>query len=366
MRLFNPFFYEKVHLLAMLAITLFYFALIYRKNALYLLKNKRERFLMFIYAMAFVLVIGLRPVSPAFGDMVTYSRTFDNFSQLAEKVTASKDALFYVFMWACSQVMQKEWFFLIVEIGYIIPIVLTCRKLFKKNADLGILFCFSAFSFFSYGVNGLRNGLSLSFVMLALTYIRGDALNKVICAVLSIVAFATHASAALPIVCMIAAYLIKDRKVMFYFWVLSILVSLLFGDAVANIFAGMGFDDRLSDYVHPDVEEDLYTVTGFRWDFILYSFAPILLGYYCLFKKKVYDSTYLLLLGTYMFANAFWIMVIRAEFSNRFAYLSWFLYPIVLAYPLLKLRIWPKTQGSKTAMIMAAHLAFTMLMVFLF
>ena len=67
-----------------------------------------------------------------------------------------------------------------------------------------------------------------------------------------------------------------------------------------------------------------------------------------------------------MYANAFWIMVIRAEFSNRFAYLSWFLYPIVLAYPLLKLKIWPKTQGNKTAVIMAGHLAFTLLMVFLF
>ena len=108
-----------------------------------------------------------------------------------------------------------------------------------------------------------------------------------------------------------------------------------------------------------------YTKTGFRWDFLLYSFMPILLGWYVIFKKKVINSTYQLLLGTYIFANAFWIMVIRAEFSNRFAYLSWFLYPIVLAYPLLKFKLWPKTQGQKTAMIMFAHLAFTLIMVFI-
>ena len=146
---------------------------------------------------------------------------------------------------------------------------------------------------------------------------------------------------------------------------LSIIISLFWGGRVESLFASIGFDDRLSDYIHPDVEEDLFTVTGFRWDFLLYSAMPVLLGYYVVIKKKVFNSTYLLLLGTYIYANAFWIMVIRAEFSNRFAYLSWFLYPIVLAYPLMKLKIWPKTQGRKTAVIMTAHLAFTLIMVFL-
>jgi hypothetical protein len=41
-----------------------------------------------------------------------------------------------------------------------------------------------------------------------------------------------------------------------------------------------------------------------------------------------------------MIANTFWILVIRANFSNRFAYLSWFLMAIVIAYPLLKVKFW--------------------------
>ena len=151
----------------------------------------------------------------------------------------------------------------------------------------------------------------------------------------------------------------------FYFWGISILISLLAGNTLAYLFAGLGFDDRLSDYLLVDVDESVFSRVGFRWDFLLYSAVPVLLGWYIIYRKRIYDKVFILLLGTYILANAFWIMIIRAEYSNRFAYLSWFLYPVVLAYPLLKLKIWPKSQGQKAASIMIAHIAFTFLMVFI-
>lgn len=92
--------------------------------------------------------------------------------------------------------------------------------------------------------------------------------------------------------------------------------------------------------------------------FLLYSSMPILLGFYILQKRKITDRIYVILLNTYILANAFWIIVINASFSNRFAYLSWFLYPIVLVYPLLKLSIW-KDQSRKTALILMFHCSFT-------
>ena len=55
-------------------------------------------------------------------------------------------------------------------------------------------------------------------------------------------------------------------------------------------------------------------------------------------------------------------MVIRAAFSNRFAYLSWFLYPIVIAYPLLRLPIWKTNQGKRLNQIMMANIGFTYIM----
>ena len=72
--------------------------------------------------------------------------------------------------------------------------------------------------------------------------------------------------------------------------------------------------------------------------------------------------TYLLLFGMYVYSNAFWIMVIRSSFSNRFAYLSWFLYPVVLAYPMLRFPLWKQRHGQKTALVLLAHFAFTLVM----
>lgn len=366
MRLFDPFFYEKAHLLVILVFTISVFFSVYNKNARSLLSRPGHNYLplIHIYAIVFILVVGLRPISAAFGDTVTYARTFDFLSRSSGGEVFERDSLFYYLMWLCSQFMSVNMFFLILEVLYVVPIVIACSRFMKNNSDIGLLFCLAAFSFFTYGTNGLRNGVSLSLVLLAMTLIGGKLFQNVLCALFSVIAVAIHASAALPVICMLVAYFVRKPRIMFIFWGLSIVISLIAGNSIASFFASLGFDDRLSDYILVDVDENLFSHVGFRWDFLLYSAVPVLLGWYVVFKKKVYDKAFLLLLGTYIYANAFWIMVIRAEYSNRFAYLSWFLYPIVIAYPLLRLDIWPKTQGRKCAVIMAGHYAFSFLMSF--
>ena len=42
----------------------------------------------------------------------------------------------------------------------------------------------------------------------------------------------------------------------------------------------------------------------------------------------------------YCVANAFWIIVIRATYSNRIAQISWFILPLVMSYPTSKKRFW--------------------------
>lgn len=147
----------------------------------------------------------------------------------------------------------------------------------------------------------------------------------------------------------------------FLFWIGSIFISAVAGGFVESFFTGLGFDDRMDNYLNSTEYDDQFSSTGFRWDFLLYSAMPIWLGWYVVIKKKIFNNQYLLLLHTYILANAFWVMLIRASFSNRFAYLSWFMYPLVLAYPLLVLPIW-KDQGKKVGMILMTHILFTYLM----
>ena len=68
-----------------------------------------------------------------------------------------------------------------------------------------------------------------------------------------------------------------------------------------------------------------------------------------------------ILATTYVLANSFWVMVMKAAFSNRFAYLSWFLYPVVLAYAVIRLHIW-EDQDKKAGLILVLHAGFTIIM----
>lgn len=365
MQLFDSFLYSTVHLIIVSLFSIYYSLYLNRKNAISLFKRRRTGYLVLFYSVLFIIVVGLRPNSAAFGDTVTVARTYQEFTRMADPIVFTRDSLFYLFMWWCSRFLSVSGFFLILEIIYIVPMMIACYRFYKKNTDIGLLFCLAAFSFWAYAVNGMRNGAACSLVVLSISLIQGNIINKIIAAVSSIIAIGFHTSAILPVLCIMIALIVRKRQVMFFVWGISILISLAFGNSISSFFANLGFDDRLS-YIQEGLDGGMYTKTGFRWDFLLYSAVPIILGYYIVLKKKVYDSVYLLLLGTYIYANSFWIMVIRAEYSNRFAYLSWFLYPFVLSYPLLKLRIWPKTQGSKVALIMTLHLAFTLIMFFVF
>jgi glucan phosphoethanolaminetransferase (alkaline phosphatase superfamily) len=145
------------------------------------------------------------------------------------------------------------------------------------------------------------------------------------------------------------------------FWILSIFLSLFVGDSLETFFANLGFDDRLNNYITSEDDNEMFSSVDFRWDFLLYGMMPIILGWHVVVKKRVSDKTYLMLLNTYVLCNSFWIMLIRASFSARFAYLSWFIYPMLLAYPLLKLPVWRK-QGEKLNWIMLANIGFTYFM----
>jgi hypothetical protein len=75
------------------------------------------------------------------------------------------------------------------------------------------------------------------------------------------------------------------------------------------------------------------------------------------------DPFYARLVNTYLLTNALWVLVIHASFSNRFAYLSWFMMPWVLLYPFVTGKVIHRPQTGFIAAILFAHYLFTYLMV---
>ena len=322
-----------------------------------------------VFSVFFILFFGFRPVSNLFGDTIVYSSTYNLLQTYgtfnAEGTTsAGSDWLFYTFMAMCAQVMDVYYFFFIVMYFYVVMMFNGCKKLDYRHGATLMLFCIGAFSFYGYAVNGIRNGVACSFVMLALAGVcKGERTWPII---LSFIAIGCHKSAALPLAAMFFTYFVKNPKLMYATWFGAIALSLVFGETIGNMMSLISYDERLAQNMQSG--EDVAQEWGFelenrfRWDFLLYSAMPILLGWYAIFKRKVYNHTYLILLGTYIYANAFWVIMIRGLFSNRFAYLSWFIYPIVLAYPLLNFPVFKKNHSKKTAWILLAHFGFTTIM----
>lgn len=351
-----------------------------RLNSLkgYALINQRDNYMpLILFSVFYILFFGLRPVSIMFGDTTVYDKLYNNMQSygvyrmnlledgsIDVSNSAGSDWLFYTVMFLCAQVMSVNFFFVIVMFFYVTMMYQGCLKLDYKHGATLMLFCIGAFSFYGYSVNGLRNGVACSFIILALArFCRGE---KYWPAILAFIALGCHKSVALPIVCALFTYYVRKPKYMYFIWVGSIFLSLSIGGYLSNLLTLIGFDERLAQNLQSgaDVEQSwgVEMENRFRWDFLLYSSMPIVLGWYAIFKQKVYNNTYLILLGTYIYANAFWVILIRSLFSNRFAYLSWFLYPIVLAYPLLNLPVFKKQHSNKTAWILLAHFGFTTVM----
>ncbi len=368
MKEFAPYYYT-VYMMVVLALTLYKFSVMRPLRGYHVLFQRDNYIPMLVFSTFFILLWGFRPVSFVFGDTVNYNSTYNILKTLGSTegdlpAEFDSDWLFYHFMALCAQVVDVYMFFAIVMCFYIVMMFNGCSKLDSRHGATLMLFCIGAFSFYGYAVNGIRNGVACSFVILTIASVcKGERIWPI---VLSFVAIGCHKSMALPLACMFFTYFVKNPRLMFSAWLCAIVISLAFGEAITSVLSLFSFDERLS--VVGKSGEDVEVEWGellenrFRWDFLLYSSMPILVGAYTLFVRKVYNNTYLILLGTYIYANAFWVIVIRDLFSNRFAYLSWFLYPIVLAYPLFNLPVFKKNHSQKAAWILLAHLGFTTIM----
>lgn len=316
----------------------------------------------FVLSLTLVLFFGFRnPYDHGFADTVGYAARYIAIA------TGGKSSVWYTLSSESSEVIWNSilifcslnklgiytWFTIIAAI-YILGTYYAVRKIFPNNIFLGCTFAFLNFGFYSGAVNGMRNADALSVFLVAMSYIivRDKNLrNLIITILLLIIAYLIHHSIILPAIALLASiYVVKKTNTAICFWLLSIIISLTAGSVVSAFFENLGFDDRLTSYISGGTDESrmaqLFSHVGFRWDFLLFSAVPIIWGWYVTNKLMCKDRVYMIILNTYILANSVWVMVIRAAFSNRFAMLSWFLYFLVIAYPLLKFELF-KNQGGR-------------------
>ncbi len=305
-----------------------------------------------------IIYMGLRPVSAIyFGDMARYARSFEGFA-MGNQVQLGNDLLFTFFTRISAEIMSVTMYFLLCAFLYVYPLYIASKRFFTEYWYYGFLTLVVAFTFWASGTNGMRNGLATSFFLLGLSLN-----NKVFKYVWFVASIFMHKSLLLPTAAYFLTANYKKTKIYLWIWFLAIPLSLIIGGFFESFFLSLGFgeEERLQGYLTEIDDAYGYAKTGFRWDFLIYSATGVFAAYYYIFKKKFEDPLYTQMVNMYLIVNAFWILIIRANFSNRFAYLSWFMLAIIIIYPLLKVQF-SNTQHRLIGKIIVLYFLFSYLL----
>jgi hypothetical protein len=332
----------------------------------YTVKNQYNLILISILIIC-ILFIGFRDpwgLVKYLGDTRQYTKTFDAI-QDGIKTEFTKDIGFYLYMKIFTLYANVKVFFIVSALIYCLLPYNMFRKHFGELANFVLIVYVISFSFLPFGINGVRNGLAVAIFLWALKFYD----KKWLMYSLMILSITFHKAMLLPLFALIISVLvIKNEKKVLAFWVLCIPISLLFRGSLENltelIFISDSIiqDERASTYFSEESQK--YKVSGqFRLDFILYSAVAIFIGYWAIVKKNHKNQLYRLLFRTYVIANGIWILLIYAPYTNRIAYLSWFLMPIILTVPFISnLRFSIANNKQKLIYVIYGSLAFTLLM----
>lgn len=218
-------------------------------------------------------------------------------------------------------------FLLTVAIVMNVSLYVFVRKFtdFGKKGSSLILFLTiaSSFLFLSIEINILRNGLSLSFILLSLYSILEKDTKKFI--IYIIIAYLFHRTAIIPVVLILAVTFFNKINIKYYlvFYALVILLSI----------AGFGFHSIqfLSELGNEDLQKlsylgDTTYRIGFRYDFVIYNTFFLVL--FLKFTNR--NPKDLFLIKYYILSSAVFYLNFYIPFSDRFGIYSWIIIPLLL------------------------------------
>lgn len=297
-----------------------------------------------------------------FGDTTNYTNYYnliEGRQYIYNPTVANKiwDNLFY---WWASEGLGISNFYIVIAFLYFGGTYLACRKLFNQDQYIAFLVFLGSFSTFSYSVNGIKAGAAAAIFLVGLSYYK----KWFIGIPLVLISWGFHHSMVLSMAAFVVAYFYRNSKVYFYLWIICLLISALHITFFQSLFASMAEEQgdlQGAGYLSTDGNEWGGT-SGFRIDFVIYSAMPVVVGYYTIFKRKLHiGNSYKMILNIYMLTNSVWMLCMFANFTNRIAYLSWFLFPMVLIYPLLN-ENWGPSRYKTLSKLVLANLAFTLFM----
>lgn len=312
----------------------------------------------YIFAILMGLFIGFRPLSKYFVDMRNYNIIYYSL-YYGEPFGFDADAENFIFdnffRWLGANNYDITVFFVIMALCYFVFAYKAMTRLFALNAFLAYVVFLGAFSTYSYATNGIKAGVAASFFLCALGYRE----KPIIAGIFLFLSLGFHHSMVLPIAAYICAWFVKDSRYYFVVWIMAFLVAVAHITFFQELFAGIS-DERGAEYL-TSIGDNWGGKSGFRLDFVLYSALPIFIGYLAIFKYNLKSKIYSFLLNVYLLTNAVWMLCMYASFTNRIAYLSWLMYPVVTIYPFFCKEFMPE-QTLRLKQVIWFQLLFTLFM----
>lgn len=343
--------YYTVYLLIITFLTVFAI----RKKNLPHIKEKTGAAMLTCWFFAWF--IGNRPIDEYFADMLGYAISYVYYVSWDGFAWGTENLIFDNMLAFCSQVagMWVFTFFEMIAYLFFVPAYFACKKLFPNHVYLAFLVWLAAFETFAGATNGMKAGIAGTFGLMALAYRK----NLPLSLFLMLLSWGFHHSMHLVIYSYVLTLFFKNPKWYFGGWIFCLLMATFHITLFQELFAGMT-DDKGASYLNNSATDGARG--GFRIDFIIYSVMPIIMGWYATKKCKFQDKVYEAFLHTYLTCNAIWLLCMYASFTNRIAYLSWFMYPIVLCYPCFKVTDKKSPLYRNRNYIIMGHLGFTIFM----
>lgn len=286
------------------------------------------------FTILIIIYIGSRPNSPVFADGPGYwygilDHRWEHYT--LEEVSNQFVTKYLMSTLSFYEVDPRIGFFIFAIIYYGFAL-LAMRKLFPRDTLLAMIMFCGAFCTFGGAVNGIKNGMALSLFLCAIAY-RDNWRYYIPFLILSI---GLHHSMQLSIAAFIACKFYTKTRNYSIAWIFGLIMAAAHISYFQTLFAGYT-DESGQSYLITNSDS---WVTGFRPDFILYSAAPLFVAWWISQKRKIQiDSNYAFSLNVYMLMNTIWLLCIYSAFTNRIAALSWSIFPILLLYPFLNMRI---------------------------
>lgn len=298
-------------------------------------RNKLSSFPFYLSLVLCIIMIAAYALSPDdFSiDKPRYTSMFQSM-YLWGITDVFKDSGWIIYMWVCTKIFNNNvvLFYLLTASVYVISYLLFSRKYFDEKSFYFIVMSMGCLGFSSYATNTLRAGFAIAFIMFGLV-----SEKKFWKLLFMLSAVMLHRSMIIPILGYFFAVFVKKDRVFYLIWIVCLILSLA-NFNLNPLIENLGFlDERVESYGETLNSSMLSSYKmGFRWDFLIYSIIPMLISVYNIKKHSIEDTVLSRLLNMYIFVNAIWLLVIRISYSDRLAYLSWFLIPFITLYPVVK------------------------------